>query len=134
MCEKNAKTRKVKFDSSKQRIQGTEMAAFVSKIKQDKVAVVAQPKINWRAKHDEFMRTLKSARGEKVDDTAIIPTKPLDNKQCPYCDRNFGPKSYDRHVEFCKEKSQRRPSGPVTNSVAKKMLEARTKVSMLCLV
>ncbi|VVC44677.1 Hypothetical protein CINCED_3A014506 [Cinara cedri] len=127
ICEKNAKTRKVKFDSSKQRIQGTEMAAFLPKMKmkQDKF-VVAQPKTNWRANHDELIRTLKSARGEKVDNTCII-TKPLDSEQCPYCKRNFGPKSYDRHVEFCKEKTQRRPSGPVINLVAKERLEARTK-------
>lgn len=107
------------------------MAAFlpIMKKKQDPYAVVAKPKTNWRAKHEELIRAVKSARGEKVDDK-YTPTKPADTEPCPYCMRNFGPKSYDRHVEFCKEKSQRRPSAPVINPSAKERLEARTKVSV----
>lgn len=50
-------------------------------------------------------------------------------EQCPYCDRQFGVKAYDRHVEWCKEKSLinsiKNSNG--SSSVAKDRLEARTK-------
>ncbi|VVC34396.1 Hypothetical protein CINCED_3A018987 [Cinara cedri] len=128
ICQKNAKKRKVPFDSSKQRIKGTEMAAFlpIMKQKQDPYAIIVKPKTNWRDKHEELIRAVKSARGEKNDNKSI-PSKPVDCETCPYCMRNFGPKSYDRHVEFCREKAQRRPSAPVINLSAKERLEARTK-------
>lgn len=49
--------------------------------------------------------------------------------QCPYCDRQFGVKAFDRHVEWCKEKSLinsiKNSNG--SSSTAKGRLEARTK-------
>lgn len=51
-------------------------------------------------------------------------------EQCPYCGRCFGNKAYDRHVEWCREKSllgknSNNNSGNV--SVAKERLNARIK-------
>lgn len=52
-----------------------------------------------------------------------------DTERCPSCDRQFGPKAYDRHVEWCKEKKahQRIQHSPANVVLAKERLEARTK-------
>lgn len=52
-----------------------------------------------------------------------------DTERCPSCDRQFGPKAYDRHVEWCKEKkaNQRIQHSPANVLLAKERLEARTK-------
>lgn len=102
------------------------MAAYLPSIKN--TPAVQKPKNNWKAKHEELVRAVKAARGEKVD--KLIPTKPVDTEACPHCTRNFGPKSYDRHVEFCKERSQRISTAPVISQIAKERLEARTRVSI----
>jgi len=42
-----------------------------------------------------------------ISDTSNLPSyaKPLaPTDECPYCNRCFGPKAYDRHVQYCKEK------------------------------
>ncbi|CAI6347987.1 unnamed protein product [Macrosiphum euphorbiae] len=127
ICQKNAKKRKVPFDSSKQRREGTDMAAYLPHMKkaQDAYIGIENSKKNWKAKHEELVRAVKAARGEKVDEK--LPTKPVDSEECPHCARNFGPKSYDRHVEFCREKAQRISTAPVISQVAKERLEARIK-------
>ncbi|KAL5279079.1 hypothetical protein ACFFRR_003602 [Megaselia abdita] len=50
-------------------------------------------------------------------------------EQCPYCDRQFGVKAFDRHVEWCKEKSliNSIKNSNCSSSAAKDRLEARTK-------
>lgn len=128
---KNAKKRKVPFDSSKQRREGTDMATYLPPVNklQDVYVNVEKSKKNWKAKHEDLIRTVKAARGEKVDEK-LLPTKPIDTEACPHCLRNFGRKSYDRHVEFCKNKSQRISTAPVISQLAKERLEARTKVSI----
>lgn len=52
-----------------------------------------------------------------------------DTERCPSCDRQFGPKAYDRHVEWCKEKKahERLHQSPATVLLAKERLEARIK-------
>lgn len=131
ICEKNAKRRKVPFDSSKQRREGTEMAAYLPLMNktQDVYIDIQKSKTNWKTKHEELIRAVKAARGEKVDNKCI-PSKLIDTEECPHCSRNFGPKSYDRHVEFCREKAQRKFSAPVISQIAKDRLEARIKVNI----
>uniref|UniRef100_A0A1A9ZI52 C2HC/C3H-type domain-containing protein n=1 Tax=Glossina pallidipes TaxID=7398 RepID=A0A1A9ZI52_GLOPL len=52
-------------------------------------------------------------------------------EQCPHCERSFGVKAYDRHVEWCKEKSllaaRKHVNSKADESAAKARLEARTK-------
>lgn len=105
------------------------MAAYLPRVKKTQDIKVEKSKTNWKAKHEELIRTVKAARGEKNDDM-FIPSKPVDTEECPHCARNFGPKSYDRHVEFCREKAQRKFSAPVISQLAKERLEARTKVGI----
>lgn len=64
----------------------------------------------------------------------ISPAKPVKrnlgpvSERCPHCDRSFGIKAFDRHVEWCKEKSRlKNPSSSTQLNVAKGRLEARTK-------
>lgn len=49
------------------------------------------------------------------------------NERCPSCDRQFGPKAFDRHVEWCRERQARIQHSPASVRVAKERLEARTK-------
>lgn len=106
------------------------MATYLPHMKktQDPYIGIENSKKNWKAKHEALVRAVKAARGEKFDEK--LQTKPVDSEECPHCARNFGPKSYDRHVEFCREKAQRISTAPVISQVAKERLEARTKVSI----
>lgn len=49
------------------------------------------------------------------------------NERCPSCDRHFGPKAFDRHVEWCKERRTRIQKSPASVLIAKERLEARIK-------
>ncbi|XP_065370481.1 uncharacterized protein LOC135962465 isoform X2 [Calliphora vicina] len=63
--------------------------------------------------------------------------QPLPAEQCPHCERCFGIKAYDRHVEWCKEKAIqaaiKHGGSKNDGSVAKARLEARTKYRAPCL-
>lgn len=52
---------------------------------------------------------------------------PTNNERCPFCERQFGPKAFDRHVEWCREHQTRIQKSPQPNLVAKERLEARIK-------
>lgn len=48
-------------------------------------------------------------------------------QKCPHCERSFGIKAYDRHVDWCKEKSRfTNPSPTAQQHIAKERLQART--------
>lgn len=62
--------------------------------------------------------------------------QPPPAEQCPHCERCFGPKAYDRHVEWCKEKALQASIKQTTKTeqnLAKERLEARTKYRAPCL-
>ncbi|XP_017479335.1 PREDICTED: homeobox protein 5 isoform X3 [Rhagoletis zephyria] len=62
--------------------------------------------------------------------------QPPPAEQCPHCERCFGPKAYDRHVEWCKEKALQASIKHTTKgeqNLAKERLEARTKYRAPCL-
>ncbi|XP_015367078.1 PREDICTED: zinc finger C2HC domain-containing protein 1A-like [Diuraphis noxia] len=104
------------------------MAAYLPHIKnaQDSYISIKSSKKNCKSKHEQLVGIVKTAQGEKVNDQ-LITTTPIDSGECPHCARNFGFKSYDRHVEFCRKKAQRISTAPVISQVAKERLEARTK-------
>lgn len=59
---------------------------------------------------------------------------PSQNEQCPYCERCFGMKAYDRHVDWCKEKALlKQMNNKETISAAKERLQARIKYKAPCL-
>ncbi|XP_050415389.1 zinc finger C2HC domain-containing protein 1B isoform X2 [Patella vulgata] len=122
-CVKSAnKPRKV-FDSTKQRAMGTDIPLKQMKAAQKKV--VPPPKSNWRAQHEDFINTVKSARGVTVamkTGQALPPPPPPsinpDYVACPYCERRFNQKAAERHIDFCKEQHARKGNKP--NAIAKK--------------
>eukprot|EP00092_Neocalanus_flemingeri_P003451 GFUD01003700.1.p1 GENE.GFUD01003700.1~~GFUD01003700.1.p1 ORF type:complete len:675 (-),score=150.66 GFUD01003700.1:636-2660(-) len=79
----------------------------------------------WKSEAQADSRTTSTSK------TAIKkkkPTKPEDNYQtCEYCQRKFCPNAFDRHVEFCKEKSNRLQTSPTKDMIAQAKLLARTK-------
>ncbi|KAG8306035.1 hypothetical protein J6590_056710 [Homalodisca vitripennis] len=150
VCEKTLMKKRKKFDSSKQRIQGTDLAEFLPVLptftkKVDKSPVrkiqpptscatlssssktsLTSPKSKWREKHNELVQTIAAAR-LPPGQAPSPPVKLTGHEPCPYCERTFGPKAYDRHLEWCREKRTRiQPKSPASQR-AKERLEARTK-------
>ncbi len=78
------------------------------------------------------MRTVKAARGEKVDDlvNGDKPRVPVGYIECPSCGRNFSDKAADRHIAWCKEQKARIPRS-ASNDKAMERMKARTKVCIL---
>lgn len=74
-----------------------------------------------------------SAGSTKLSSTKRITAQPQ-TEQCPYCERGFGLKAYDRHVEWCKEKALlKQMNNKETVSAAKERLQARIKYKAPCL-
>ncbi|CAF1146054.1 unnamed protein product [Adineta steineri] len=103
------------FDSTKQRIQGTEAAAFFRKggkgaKGRPEPARPQPPKSNWRQKHQDFIQAIRYAKqatshekaGGRISD---LPPPPIsvnpDYVQCPHCSRNFAPMVAERHIPKC---------------------------------
>ncbi|CAF0822381.1 unnamed protein product [Rotaria sp. Silwood1] len=112
-CSKANKQRRV-FDSTKQRLQGTEAAAYFRKGKGGKgpnqPVKPSVPKSNWRQKHEDFIRAIRYAKQatnyEKAGGRlADLPPPPAsvnpDYIQCPHCGRNYAPKVAERHIPKC---------------------------------
>ncbi|RZF37101.1 hypothetical protein LSTR_LSTR013797 [Laodelphax striatellus] len=136
-CEKSLIKKRKVFDSAKQRLQG-DLAEFLPVLATQKKKIDKSPirktQSKWKEKHLEFVRAIRAAKGgpastEGGGGAAALapPVKPVDHEKCLYCDRYFGPKAYDRHLEWCKEHSSLvRPKSPASIQ-AKQRLEARTK-------
>ncbi|XP_020294186.1 uncharacterized protein LOC109859896 [Pseudomyrmex gracilis] len=136
ICERAAAKKRKPFDSAKQRIQGTELAEFLPKqeTRRHQDERIAS-RSSWKKNHDEFLRTIREARGELLDShrrcsssliTSGAPTRANEKGMCPTCNRHFGIKAYDRHVAWCKDRIPRVSLSPATNR-AKERLEARMR-------
>nr|XP_036854217.1 zinc finger C2HC domain-containing protein 1A [Manis javanica] len=69
---------------------------------------------NWRRKHEEFIATIRAAKGldQALKEGGKLPPPPPpsydpDYIQCPYCQRRFNENAADRHINFCKEQAAR---------------------------
>lgn len=95
-------------------------------------------KSDWRRKHEEFVKTIRAARGA----TAAIkqgkepppppePTYNPDYIQCQYCNRRFNETAAERHINFCKEQKARMPkqSSDTKYDVKKEKQQKRTQVT-----
>ncbi|KAJ8984674.1 hypothetical protein NQ317_015765 [Molorchus minor] len=142
ICEKSTVKKRKPFDSLRQRVEGTDLADFHQKSYLKKIEPKSTPEpkrnkraSNWKEKHLELVNTIRAAKGIPSNTDAPSPkgksTSSLmaGNERCPSCDRQFGPKAYDRHVEWCKEKKaqQRIHHSPADVLLAKERLEARIK-------
>ncbi|KRT81805.1 hypothetical protein AMK59_5554 [Oryctes borbonicus] len=138
VCERNATRKRKIFDSLKQRVEGTDLAPFHQKSYLKKSDASPLPKSEarqskWKEKHIELVNAIRAAKGtsssmpstlgKRSSTTLGTPT----HERCPSCDRQFGPKAFDRHVEWCKEKKTTIHKSPASVLLAKERLEARTK-------
>lgn len=130
VCEKTSHKKRKAFDSAKQRIQGTELAEFLPTMIGKKSELIVN--VQLKEKHTPLVKAT-------IDNSHSVPsrkntkvTSPLSKssnyEKCSYCDRSFGPKAFDRHVEWCKEQSIRINMQSSATQEAKERLEARTKV------
>ncbi|KAG7317522.1 hypothetical protein KOW79_018557 [Hemibagrus wyckioides] len=111
ICQKVMAKRRKAFDSSRQRAEGTD----ISTVKPLKPKPEAPKKAsNWRRKHEEFIATIRAAKGltQVMKDGGPLPPPPPpsydpDYIQCPYCQRRFSENAADRHIKFCKEQASR---------------------------
>lgn len=150
ICSTTASKKRKIFDSSRQRRDGTELASYlprnfglpVSKIT-DTMMSLKEAQNDYPIKRTE-KGSKKSSNAYPVSNStslqrtkstrASIGTQPQPSEQCPHCQRFFGSKAYDRHVEWCKEKAiQQAIKNPGSNNVAKDRLFARTKYRAPCL-
>lgn len=130
-CQRNANKKNKLFDSARQRRAGTELAAYPPPspplpppppaVKKTTKAASKNP-----AQRPAAVRATMSDRIVKRETSAKQAVE-IETNACPYCSRTFGAKSYDRHVEYCREKTQRIRTAPPVSLVALQRLEARTK-------
>lgn len=88
---------------------------------------------NWRAKHEDFVNTIRAAKemqayvakGGKLSD--LPPPPPSVNPdfvQCPHCSRRFNEAAASRHIPICQSINKPKPKAAgmavKTNSFAKR--------------
>ncbi|KAI1294142.1 Zinc finger C2HC domain-containing protein 1A [Halotydeus destructor] len=105
--------------STRTRVTGRTVAKGVTSVNSDSDSGSSK-KTNWRAQHEEFLKTVRAARGVKVDeeepsgpvetraDGSVVQQKkvPPGYVTCPTCDRNFSRGAADRHIPWCADKAK----------------------------
>ncbi|XP_058130736.1 probable serine/threonine-protein kinase DDB_G0282963 [Anopheles ziemanni] len=142
ICERVQAKKRKPFDSSRQRREGTELASYLPKnfglpqktvsssseaIPVRKLSLSKTPTFERK----EFSPT--AAMSTSMPSAASTPKPVLkrsmsqQNEPCPYCERCFGMKAYDRHVEWCREKALLSKNAGNNHSIsaAKERLQAR---------
>ena len=134
ICEKQRNKQRKIFDSSKQRAVRDEKGDLIQapqvppstgskktrKSKGNASATAASVnerdsgtksrKSNWREAHEEFIRTVRQARGEVVqEEPEAVKRIPAGYVQCECCGRNFSKAAAERHIPWCKEQKSRAP-------------------------
>ncbi|XP_066534745.1 zinc finger C2HC domain-containing protein 1A isoform X2 [Hoplias malabaricus] len=111
ICQKSAVKKRKVFDSSRQRAEGTDIST-VKPLKPKPEPPKKQS--NWRRKHEDFIATIRAAKGlnQVIKDGGPLPPPPPpsydpDYIQCPFCQRRFSENAADRHIKFCKEQASR---------------------------
>ncbi|KAL3274464.1 hypothetical protein HHI36_015850 [Cryptolaemus montrouzieri] len=141
ICEQMSRKKRKRFDSLKQRVEGTDLAPFfqqsyLKKSNPENNAYQVADRVkkrqsNWKANHLDLMNTIRTAKGVSPDfnSNAAVTNRKLvhvaANKRCPICDRGFGPRAFDRHVEWCRENKVKTAKSPCPDQQAKERLEAR---------
>ncbi|XP_053467490.1 zinc finger C2HC domain-containing protein 1A [Ictalurus furcatus] len=111
ICQKAAAKKRRAFDSSRQRAEGTDIPT----VKPLKPKPEPPKKVSdWRRKHEEFIATIRAAKGlsQVMKDGGPLPPPPPpsydpDYIQCLYCQRRFSENAAERHIKFCKEQASR---------------------------
>ncbi|XP_065574264.1 uncharacterized protein LOC136036150 isoform X2 [Artemia franciscana] len=149
VCEKNAQKKRPVFDSSKQRLQGTELQfssptspSAPTKRSYSSLTTAKKRQSKWKEQHNDLIQSVRAAKGSaapglsalvigptfKKRSVNVFQSVPDDVTPCPHCERSFGIKSFDRHVDWCKEQRTRLPNSPTDQAnEAKERLEARIR-------
>ncbi|XP_076289904.1 uncharacterized protein LOC143213702 isoform X2 [Lasioglossum baleicum] len=119
ICSKTGQKRRKLFDSVMSRVKGTELEKFVRKgCAKKQPEKPAEPKTNWRRKHEDFINAIRSAKqvqahlaaGGKLSD--LPPPPPSDTSdyvQCPHCGRKFNKPAAERHIPKCENMLHNKP-------------------------
>uniref|UniRef100_A0A182WRA0 C2HC/C3H-type domain-containing protein n=1 Tax=Anopheles quadriannulatus TaxID=34691 RepID=A0A182WRA0_ANOQN len=140
ICERVQTKKRKPFDSSRQRREGTELASYLPKnfglpqktvsssneaIPVRKLSLSKTPTFERKEFSPTAMST--SMPSASTPKPALKRSMSQQNEPCPYCERCFGMKAYDRHVEWCREKAilNRNVNNNQSISAAKERLQAR---------
>ncbi|KAF1494975.1 Zinc finger C2HC domain-containing protein 1A, partial [Eudyptula minor novaehollandiae] len=131
ICQKTSAKKRKTFDSSRQRAEGTDIPTV--KPLKPRPEPPKKPS-NWRRKHEEFIATIRAAKGLNLKDGGKLPPPPPpsydpDYIQCPYCQRRFNENAADRHINFCKEQAARITNKGKLAADTKGKLPTRTQTS-----
>lgn len=73
-------------------------------------SILAQPKkADWRKKHEDFIATVRAAKGIKGYEAPPMDTS--DYVQCPHCGRKFSEGAAERHIPKCASIQSNKPAG-----------------------
>ncbi|XP_050081328.1 mucin-5AC-like isoform X2 [Anopheles maculipalpis] len=135
ICERVQTKKRKPFDSSRQRREGTELASYLPKNfgLPQKTAIPVRKLSLSKTPTFERKEFTSSTMSTSMPSAASTPKPVLkrsmsqQNEPCPYCERCFGMKAYDRHVEWCREKAllNRNVNNNQSISAAKERLQAR---------
>ncbi|XP_050097186.1 mucin-12 isoform X2 [Anopheles aquasalis] len=141
ICERVQTKKRKPFDSSRQRREGTELAAYLPKnfglphktvsgsheaIPVRKLSLSKTPTLERKEFAVSTMST-SMPNSSSTPKPALKRSMSQQNEPCPYCERCFGMKAYDRHVEWCREKAllSKNVNNNQSISAAKERLQAR---------
>ncbi|XP_053671413.1 homeobox protein 2 [Anopheles nili] len=141
ICERVQSKKRKPFDSSRQRREGTELASYLpknfglpQKTVSSSIEAIPVRKLSLSKTPTFERKNFNSTTMSTSMPSASNTPKPVlkrsmsqQNEPCPYCERCFGMKAYDRHVEWCREKAllNRKVNNNQIISAAKERLQAR---------
>ncbi|OHT13843.1 hypothetical protein TRFO_43228 [Tritrichomonas foetus] len=117
VCARMSSKKKKVFDAKKQRLQGTEAAAYAKK---GSSYEPQRPKPSkYKQEHQKLVEALRAARkyqayekareeGRAVGPPPELPKYEIeddDRVPCPYCGRKFGAEAAQRHISVCERMS-----------------------------
>ncbi|KAG7401841.1 Zinc finger C2HC domain-containing protein 1A [Phytophthora boehmeriae] len=126
ICEKVFSGQRKVFNMTAKRLEGTDAEKLANEAKKAKgpnrkvpLSATEQPiKVknteSWKQKSEMFRNAMKASRDvtqalkEGKELPPVMPSAPDPSLiQCEYCSRRFNEKAAERHINFCREKSQR---------------------------
>ncbi|CAL8090675.1 unnamed protein product [Orchesella dallaii] len=115
ICKKTTTKKRKVFDPTKMRMLGTEAEPYIrvvsAKPNKPAPAAATAKKVDWRKKHEDFIKTIRAAKeyqahiakgGDPKDLPPPPPTDTSDYVQCPFCNRKFSEGAAERHIPKCK--------------------------------
>ncbi|KAG2763815.1 hypothetical protein PC129_g5750 [Phytophthora cactorum] len=127
ICEKVFSGQRKVFNMAAKRLEGTEAEKLAKEAKTNNkgptrktpLSATEQPikvksAADWKQKSEMFRNAMKASRDvskalkEGKELPPVMPSAPDPSLiQCEYCSRRFNEKAAERHINFCREKSQR---------------------------